>query len=111
MTQDQTPREATADPGAIRTRAAAEIERSRSAPGLVEAVSAREADDRSMIAKWVMRGAGASVAAVYLFLILKAWATGDWNASAQVAVEILKSVILPVVTLVLGYYFGRSGRS
>ena len=63
-----------------------------------------------MIAKWVMRGAGASIAAVYLFLFVKAVVTGAWEASAQTSVEILKSVILPVVTLVLGYYFGRAGR-
>jgi hypothetical protein len=63
--------------------------------------------DRSFIAKLI----------VWLFvfaclgsLIYVAYATietvADWSAGAEIMITVLSSVILPVVTLVIGYYFG-----
>ena len=36
--------------------------------------------------------------------------SGHWDVATADTLELLRSVVLPVVTLVLGYYFGRSGR-
>jgi len=36
--------------------------------------------------------------------------TGRWDAAATQAVDLIKSCVFPVVTLVLGYYFGRSAK-
>ena len=34
-----------------------------------------------------------------------------WEAVTTQSIDLIKSAVLPVVTLVLGYYFGRSGRT
>ena len=68
-----------------------------------------QADDRSRIAKII----------VWAFVILMGWvvlaatvgaALFDWNdltEPAKYLMAILSSVMLPVVTLVIGYYFGK----
>jgi hypothetical protein len=33
---------------------------------------------------------------------------GDWKAIATDIVDLTKTAVLPIVTLVLGYYFGKS---
>lgn len=35
----------------------------------------------------------------------------SWEAVTTQSIDLIKSAVLPVVTLVLGYYFGRSGRT
>lgn len=36
--------------------------------------------------------------------------TKDWTGATRTLIEIATTLVLPVVTLVLGYYFGREGR-
>ena len=82
------------------------VEESKKA--LDESIKRQQADDRSHIAKLI----------VWAFVILVAWviiATTfgayyfDWvrlTEPAKFLLTILSSVMLPVVTLVIGYYFG-----
>ena len=73
-------------------------------------MSRREADDRSWIAKVII---GVFVAVIFAglgILVAGAAMTGKWDAAATQAVDLIKSAVLPIVTLVLGYYFGRSGK-
>ena len=51
-----------------------------------------------------MIGAGLAI------LVTAAAMTGEWQDAGDQAVDLIKSTVLPVVTLVLGYYFGRSGK-
>ena len=53
---------------------------------------------------------GVSVFFGFLVNIIGAYQTGDWHGATQAIGDLLKSVILPVVTLLLGYYFGRAGK-
>ena len=71
---------------------------------------AREASDRSLIGKVVVGGFGLSVFAVLGIDVLAGYQTGNWAGTMANAQDLIKSVVLPVVTLVLGYYFGRSGK-
>ena len=76
---------------------------------LKDHLSRRQADDRSFIAKLI----------VWSFVILMAWVVVaasvgayffDWSRLTEPAkflMTILSSVMLPVVTLVIGYYFGK----
>ena len=76
--------------------------------------SRREVDDRSFIAKLIV---GAFVASVLLFILGAGYVglfgdcTGacaaQWSSVSSQIVEVMKSLLLPVVTLVLGFYFGR----
>ena len=71
-------------------------------------LSRQQADDRSAIAKII----------VWAFVVLMAWTVVavtlgmiffEWEALSEPAkflMTILSSVMLPVVTLVIGYYFG-----
>lgn len=70
----------------------------------------QEADDRSMITRVVIQVFGASLGGVLLVIIIVAIASGEYVALAEKAIDLLKSVVLPIVTLVLGYYFGRAGK-
>lgn len=76
----------------------------------VDAFLAREAEDRSWIAKRIIGIFTGVIAGVLAILALGAGKTGDWTAAGTQAVDLIKSAVLPVVTLVLGYYFGRSGK-
>jgi hypothetical protein len=51
-----------------------------------------------------------AVAGVLAIPALGGIRTGEWDAAGTQAVDLIKSTVLPVVTLVLGYYFGRSGK-
>jgi hypothetical protein len=77
---------------------------------VADEVSHREADDRSWIARqiiWVFVGV---IVAGLGILTWGAQETGEWEDAADQAIDLIKSTVLPVVTLVLGYYFGRSGK-
>lgn len=77
---------------------------------VADEVSRREADDRSWIARriiWVFVG---TLVGGGLILILQGWQSGAWDKTASMAIDLIKSCVFPVVTLVLGYYFGRSGK-
>lgn len=67
--------------------------------------------DRSFIAKMVMV---VYVGALSLCLGLLVWhgltGQGDFAAVSKDFADLIKTAVVPIVTLVLGYYFGRSGR-
>ncbi len=78
----------------------------------LDAQPAPSLDDtsRNWIARtiiWVFVGA---IVGGDLILVLQGWQSGTWLQAAAQAVDLIKSAVLPVVTLVLGYYFGRSGK-
>jgi hypothetical protein len=72
----------------------------------------RETEDRSQIARIIIWTFALTVGGFFLFAAIVGVAGtslggNDWKAAAELVVEVLKSVLLPVVTLVLGFYFGR----
>jgi len=86
--------------------AAAEEAVKRSEKAVEDLAQRQQADDRSHIAKLIVWAfvllMGIVVAAVIVNL-------SNWNAiseSAKFLLAILSSVMLPVVTLVIGHYFG-----
>lgn len=71
----------------------------------------READQRTRVGQTHDRSViGISVVGVFLMAIVALFAlvilNDDWKQKAEFLVTALGSVLLPVVTLVLGYYFG-----
>ena len=86
------------------------LEGLRNTPKDVDASLAREAGDRSWIARtiiWIFVGV---IAAGLGILVAGAAMTGEWQDAGDQTVDLIKSTVLPIVTLVLGYYFGRSGK-
>lgn len=89
--------------------AAAEEKAEERQKAVAESIQRQQADDRSSIAKLI----------VWSFVILMAWVVVaasvgsyffEWESLAEPATylsTILGSVMLPVVTLVIGYYFGK----
>jgi len=45
-----------------------------------------------------------------LSILLGGLFSNDWGAASRGLTEVATTLVLPVVTLVLGYYFGREGR-
>ena len=79
---------------------------------LAEIVAKRHAEDRGWIAKWIVGAFLTAIGIVYLIIFSAAWlGLYDWKEAVSIALEILKSVLLPVVTLILGYYFGQGAKS
>lgn len=77
----------------------------------VRRTAEREDDDRSWIARTIIVVFVGTIVAGLSILTLEGWMTGDWTRTTAQVTDLIKSAVLPVVTLVLGYYFGRSGRS
>ena len=77
---------------------------------LEQSAAKQEADDRSMITRVIIFVFGGSMAAVLVTIVGLAIYSGKTDLVAEQVVDLLKSVVLPVVTLVLGYYFGRAGK-
>lgn len=76
----------------------------------VDAYAARlMAEDRSWIAKFMLWIFGILVIATLAGITASPLITPDWKTLAPLLLEVAKT-ILPVVTLVLGFYFGRSDR-
>jgi hypothetical protein len=67
--------------------------------------------DRSWIARWIIRMFVIVIAAVLVILTLQGLLNGDWTQVATEATDLIKSAVLPIVTLVLGYYFGQADRN
>lgn len=68
-----------------------------------------QADDRSHIAKVIIWAFVILMAVVVVAIIVGVALYSDWNKISEPAkflMAILSSVMLPVVTLVIGYYFG-----
>ena len=75
--------------------------------------------DRSIIAKWIVKTflwlLGITVVFVIIATIVSFFRSGvAWDTNvkepAEFLMSILSSVLLPVVTLVIGYYFGSRVR-
>lgn len=76
--------------------------------------AAEYADSRDKIRTYIALGVIAVFLAIVIVVIghtlFGSPTTGAWQTQkepAEFAVNVLTSVLLPVVTLVLGYYFGR----
>jgi ABC-type glycerol-3-phosphate transport system permease component len=68
-----------------------------------------QATDRSLLAKivvWLFLVACLVTVAFVVVAILAGFAVSEWDTGAERLIQLLSSVILPVVTLVIGYYFG-----
>ncbi|MBW4092555.1 MAG: hypothetical protein HIU82_15820 [Proteobacteria bacterium] len=65
-------------------------------------------EDRSWIARLVLRSFTATVMIYLLFLGIQGIVPGASPAIATQAEDMIKSIVVPIVTLVLGYYFGQS---
>ncbi len=74
--------------------------------------SAQQEDaDRTHITRTVMDVfRWAFLLSVPLLIVLSLIMTSAAGEAIKALVDILKSVLLPIVTLVLGYYFGRGGK-
>lgn len=77
---------------------------------LEEYARRQEQDDRSLIAKLIVYAFVGLIGFVMLILTIALFYFKDWKPieeAAKFLVAILSSVLLPVVTLVIGYYFGK----
>jgi hypothetical protein len=97
------------DLDAIATRAGAEGRRAAEAGQSVADRAARqELDDRTLITRTVTTVFFVAVpGSLVLLLILSVISSASAKDAILAVTDILKSVLLPIVTLVLGYYFGR----
>ena len=90
--------------------AAAEKKVQQSREAYDQRIYDQQADDRSYIAKLVVRVFVGLVVLVVLAVIAGIfYFCGDWDKLVEPAkflMAILGSILLPVVTLVIGYYFG-----
>jgi hypothetical protein len=73
-------------------------------------VARKESEDRSFIARWIVVGYLVALLVITGLLFARALASGHWDSAVADAFEIFKIGVLPVVTLVLGHYFGRRQR-
>jgi len=64
--------------------------------------------DRSWIARAIIRVFVVAVAAVLVILAVQGIVAREWSNVTAQATDLIKSAVLPIVTLVLGYYFGQS---
>ena len=90
--------------------AAAEESFKQSQKALEERNRRLQADDRSHIAKLIVWAFVGLMTFVVLAVAIGLLYFSDWNRLAEPAkflMAILSSVMLPVVTLVIGYYFGK----
>jgi hypothetical protein len=70
----------------------------------------QQEEDRSWIARWIIRVFVIVVGTALVILALQGLLTKDWDKVATEATDLIKSAVLPIVTLVLGYYFGQSNK-
>ena len=78
---------------------------------LDRAVREQENRDRSAVTGMVMLVFAGTLVLSLVTFVAAGLFSGKWEVLAPQIVDVLKSIVLPVVTLVLGYYFGRGGRS
>lgn len=100
------------------TERAARIESllSEAAGNIDEKLKERQAKDRSLIGNAVIFAFIGAIALLFVFIIVSGVITSactgascppyEWEKPAEYLTTILSSVLLPVVTLVIGYYFG-----
>ncbi|WP_126456814.1 hypothetical protein [Sulfuriflexus mobilis] len=73
-------------------------------------IKRQRAKDQSKIAWRIINVFVAAILAIFLLVIgylLFGQTEGGWKAPAEFLVTFISSVLLPIVTLVLGYYFGK----
>ncbi len=71
-------------------------------------VKRQRADDQSRIAWVIVWAFVVAIAGIFLLVLGSQLSDSlDWKEPAEFLVAIVSSVLLPVVTLVLGYYFGK----
>ncbi len=100
ISEDVTPDELTAAKSAAGT-----------ADTYAKTAAQQEADDRSQIARLIINIFVGAVAAVLILLALEGFLDRlSWPDVTTKAADLIKTSVLPVVTLVLGYYFGRSAK-
>jgi uncharacterized membrane protein len=90
--------------------AAAEEKVKGSEKALEKRLKDQQADDRSHLAKVIIWAFIALMAFVVLTVPVGLLFFSDWNKIAEPAkflMTILSSVMLPVVTLIIGHYFGN----
>jgi hypothetical protein len=102
----------TTDPAELLAQIATDRQRSVAVDERTQRTSEeREAEDRSHITRTLMGTLRWGLPATVVMLLLLAWLDSTAASEAiKAVVEIFKAVLLPVITLVLGYYFGRGGK-
>ena len=66
----------------------------------------KRAEDRSEIARIIVYLFAGSFVLTLVAIPVLAWTVSDWTDVSEKLLTLLSSVLLPVVTLVIGYYFG-----
>ena len=114
MTEDKAA-EGVIDESSVDEAIRAQDERVRRTEESVEYHKRLLSQDRSKIAKriiWLFMIASLGTILFIAYAVL--WSAtppaSGWENAAQLMVTILSSVILPVVTLVIGYYFGSEAK-
>jgi hypothetical protein len=78
----------------------------------IERAGTRADKDRTKIAVTIMGVFAGSVAVSLLLLTVRGFANPfAWVDVTKDVADVIKTSVLPIVTLMLGYYFGTSGRS
>jgi VIT1/CCC1 family predicted Fe2+/Mn2+ transporter len=75
-----------------------------------EAAAGYEDQQRSWIARTIIWIFVAVIIAGLIILLLDGILTNEWKDVTTQSIDLIKSAVLPIVTLVLGYYFGRAGK-
>jgi hypothetical protein len=78
---------------------------------LVQTTDSRTDADRSRIARLIINVFVGALLAVLILFVVQGYATNSWSLASSQATDLLKTTLLPVVTLVLGYYFGQANKS
>jgi hypothetical protein len=69
----------------------------------------RDDDDRSWIGRRIITVFIMAIAGVLFLFFIQGTRNNDWPTAAAGAADLIKTAVVPIVTLVLGYYFGKSG--
>lgn len=77
----------------------------------VQGADTRADVDRSWIARRLILIYIFALAVVVLMLAIQAYTANNWTFASSQAADLLKTALLPIVTLVLGYYFGQAGKT
>lgn len=96
-------------PPSLQERLSSATSQAASAVQAISGTSQADAD-RSWIARQIIKIFVTVIAAVLVLLATQGVMTGEWGTVAAQAAELIKTAVLPIVTLVLGYYFGQAGK-
>ncbi len=77
---------------------------------LEELNGAQFRSDQSFIARFMMWTFGLSIGATILAMTVAPLITQEWKVLVPSPLEVIKIAVVPMFTLVLGYYFAKSGR-